>query len=653
MPATPFLGRETEVAELRDLLTRDDVRLVTLTGPGGTGKTRLALQAAAEAAEAYPAGVFWAALAALRDPALVLESAARALGASGDLAEHIGDRRLLLLLDNFEHLIAAADGLAPLLERCPNLTLLVTSRESLHLAAEHEWSVDPLRRSDAVELFLTRAMAVKHDFAANAEVAAICERLDDLPLAIELAAARVKLLSPAAILERLEQRLPLLTAATRDAPERQRTLRATIEWSHELLTADEQRLFARLGVFRGGWTIEAAESVAEADLDGLQSLVDKSLVRVRPESGRFWMLETIREYAVERFEATDDADALRGRHAEHFLALAEEAHPFLMRDDHAWVDRLEADGDNLRAALDRFESTADTDRMARLAGALWRWWYLHSREREGRQRIESALAAEPRPTAARLRLLLGSSVMALGVGEMTLGVDRAEQARELAIQLDDAWGIAYATMMIGNSVGESQDDDRDLRLALERLVEAAARFDEIGDRHYGLIAHHNQAWILGELGETSTEQQLHEQDLETARELGNAAIEADALSQLGMFARDDGRFDLATDLLRQAIRIDNDRGAAGHVMTHVSRIASVFARADERPTAAMMVAAVESLTAELGGRLSWWNQRRQVETLELLRSSGFDGDELEAALREGRSMTLEQVVALALGPSAA
>src|SRR5687768_14540386 len=289
VPATPFLGREAELAELSALLARDGVRLVTLTGPGGSGKTRLALQAAADAAEAFAAGVWWVPLAALRDPALVLDGASAALGASGDLAEHIGDKRLLLLLDNFEHLTPAAADLAPLLAACPNLTLLVTSREPLHLAGEHEYAVDPLQRSEAVELFMTRALAARRDIVANGEVALICERLDDLPLAIELAAARLKVLSPAVSLERLEQRLPLLAGGTRDAPERQRTLRATIEWSHELLTPDEQRLFARLAVFRGGCTLEAAEAVVDADLDTLQSLVDKSLVRVR-DSGRFWML---------------------------------------------------------------------------------------------------------------------------------------------------------------------------------------------------------------------------------------------------------------------------------------------------------------------------------------------------------------------------
>ncbi len=259
VPSTPFLGRAEELSDVVGLLSRDDVRLLTLTGAGGTGKTRLALQAAAEVADGYPHGVWWVPLAVLRDPELVRAATEQALGATSDLVEHIGDRRMLLLFDNFEHVVEAASGVARLLADCPALDVLVTSREPLHLTGEQEYPVPPLRPEEGVDFFLARARAVEPDFAADQVVPEICRRLDELPLALELAAARVKALSAAQILERLEQRLPLLTGGASDLPERQRTLRATIEWSHELLSAEEQRLFARLAVFRGGCTLEAAE----------------------------------------------------------------------------------------------------------------------------------------------------------------------------------------------------------------------------------------------------------------------------------------------------------------------------------------------------------------------------------------------------------
>ena len=298
IPSTPFLGRERELHDVDELVSRADVRLLTLTGPGGSGKTRLALQAAAEASERYPGGVFWVPLAPLRDPELVLETAGQAVGARDGLAEHIGDTAMLLLFDNFEHVTEAAADVAGLLGSCAWLDLLVTSREPLHVTGEQEYPVPSLSREEGVDFFLARARAVKPDFAGDDAVAEICRRLDDLPLALELAAARVKALSPAQILERLEQRLPLLTGGARDAPERQRTLRATIEWSYELLADEEKSLFARLAVFRGGCSLEAAEEVVDANLDVLQSLVDKSLLRHSQE--RFWMLETIREYAAEQ-----------------------------------------------------------------------------------------------------------------------------------------------------------------------------------------------------------------------------------------------------------------------------------------------------------------------------------------------------------------
>src|SRR5215210_3959998 len=304
----PLVGREREVSELTKLL--GDARLVTLTGPGGSGKTRLALEVAAEVVERFDGGVFWVPLAAVTDPELVEATIAQAMGAHTGLAQHVGSNAMLLLLDNLEQVLAAAPGLSELLEQCANLRLLVTSRALLRVAGERDYPVDPLPEDDAVALFRERAASAEPIEA----VQEICRRLDGLPLAVELAAVRTRLLSPSELLERLEHALPILTGGRRDAPERQRTLRATIEWSYDLLADEEQQLFRRLAVFSGSFTIEAAEAVCDAELETLEALLEQSLVR-RWASGRLGMLETISEYAREQLEASDEAERIARRHA--------------------------------------------------------------------------------------------------------------------------------------------------------------------------------------------------------------------------------------------------------------------------------------------------------------------------------------------------
>jgi predicted ATPase len=474
-PASSFVGREREIDDVVSLL-RDGTRLLTLTGPGGSGKTRLAIEAAAELVPEFKAGVFWIGLAPLRDDSLVVETIANTLGAKDGLAEHIGEREFLLLLDNLEQVVEAAPQLAALVESCRNLRLLVTSRELLRVHGEVEYPVSPLAQPDAVELFCTRARADPDD-----AIAELCRRLDNLPLALELAAARTAVLSPGQILDRLGQRLDLFKSG-RDADPRQKTLRATIAWSHELLDEGEKRSFARLAVFRGGCMLESAEEVAAADLDSLQSLVDKSLVRHINE--RFWMLETSREYAVERLEALDESDTFRRRHADHYLALAEEAYPEIAADPKKWLDRLETEHDNLRDALDTFETTGDTQLALRLAGALWRFWYLRDHWREAARRLENALCADERPTAARARALLGAAGHAIERGDAAKGRLFGQESMNLHRRLGDPWGMAFSAYLLGAMVvGQNSASLSDWSMAREQLDKSVRAFRELDDEH--------------------------------------------------------------------------------------------------------------------------------------------------------------------------
>jgi predicted ATPase len=421
VPATPFLGPEREIDQIAGLLRRSDVRLVTLTGPGGSGKTRLSLQAAAAAADDYDRGIWWVPLAPLADPALVETAAAQALGSKDSLAATVGDHRLLLVLDNFEHLLEAAAGVARTIGSCPNLTVLVTSREPLHVDGEWEVAVDPLHEPEAVDLFVQRALAVSSDFVANGEVGEICRRLDCLPLAIELAAARVKALSASVLLKRLDQRLPLLAGGSRSAPERQRTLRATIDWSHDLLTEAEQDLFARLAVFAGGCTLDAAEEICGADVDPIASLVDKSLLRRTGD--RYWMLETIREFAAERLEGLPDSSELRDRHAAWFVALGERARPEVeARRGPEWLDRLAAEHANLRASLEHLLACEDEDRALQLVGGIWLYWAQRGHWTEGRRFLTAALALGGDVRPERLvDAYWGAAILAMWQGDVDDG----------------------------------------------------------------------------------------------------------------------------------------------------------------------------------------------------------------------------------------
>jgi predicted ATPase/class 3 adenylate cyclase len=418
-PASSFVGRERELAEvLADVA--GGARLLTLTGPGGSGKTRLAIEAAAALVPDYEAGVFWVGLASLRDPARVTETISRAIGANNGLAEHIGERELLLLLDNLEQVIDAAPELSALLAACPNLALIVTSRELLRVQGEVELAVPPLAESEAVALFCERARVEPSD-----EIAELCVRLDSLPLAVELAAARTKALSPTQILERLSQRLDLLKGG-RDADPRQRTLRATVEWSYDLLSEDEQELFARLSVFVGGCTIEAAEAVAGAHLDTLQALVEKSLLRFSNE--RYWMLETIRELAAERLDS-ETAEAVRRRHRAYIVEHAEASAPELhTAGESSMSARLAPDYGNVRAAVSDALAAGEPDDVGRVLGAIYPFLISHGHLAEVREWTEAALNARDRLSSRGLaETLVGGGEIARFAGDLDRAIELKEE----------------------------------------------------------------------------------------------------------------------------------------------------------------------------------------------------------------------------------
>jgi predicted ATPase len=642
IPATPFLGRERELAEVVGLL--ENVRLLTLTGPGGTGKTRLGLQAAAEASERYPDGVFWVPLAPLRDPELVLPAAAHALGAEDGLSEHIGDKSLLILLDSFEHLMDAAVGVSHLLAACPNLELLVTSREVIRLPGEQAYPVPPLEPKDGTELFLARALAADPGFVASDAVPELCARLEHLPLALELAAARVRVLSPEQLLERLSGRLDLLKAG-RGVDPRQQTLRATIEWSHDLLDEDEQRLFARLAVFVGGCTLDQAEAVCDADLDILESLVDKSLVRFR-EGDRFWMLETIREFAAERLETSGKAEELRRRHAEHFLALAEEAEPSILGvSPGEWLDRLENDHDNLRAALDWLEATGEIDLALRTAGALWEFWCLRGHPVEGWRRLERLLELDERPTLGRAKALTGSAHLAPGVPEASGAARRRrdEQAHALYSRLGDPWGIAYTECQLATSFAL----DGDFAAALPLVEESVQRLREVGDEHRALQALRSLAWCNLELHGAKRAKPFYEELLEGARAAGDAQLEGRALATLAIFASDEGRHRDALAMLRDAYRIDCAFGDPVELMGDLIDFARVVAAADRAEVAVELIARAEVERERLGVVFPGWVLRRR-DVAEAKARALLDDAEFAQAWQRGRTLTLDEAVTLAL-----
>jgi predicted ATPase len=634
-PVSSFVGRHGEREELVSMLS-DGTRLLTLSGPGGSGKTRLAIEAASELVPAFKAGVYWVGLSALRDPALVTQAIAQIVGAKDDLAAHISERELLLLLDNFEQVVEAAPELSQLLETCPNLRLLVTSRELLRIRGEVEYPVSPLAEPDAVELFCERA---RHE--PDETIAELCRRLDDMPLALELAAARTSVLTPEQILDRLAQRLDLFKGS-RDADPRQQTLRATIEWSHDLLDQAEQQLFARLAVFAGGCTLAAAEEVCEADLDVLQSLVEKSLLRHTGD--RFWMLETIREYGVERLEGSDEASTLHCRHAEFFLSFVEEAEPNLIGAGSRarWLDPLEREHENVRRAIAWFEASGENDRALRLVAALWRFWDLKGHLIEGRHRLESALRADEHPTAARAKALAGAADMALTSGDGATGGRRAREALELYEALGDAWGTAFSRLMVAYAMGLEGDWPG----AQHLFGKSVREFRELGDSHYALRAARAHAWAYYEGGDLARARQLNEEIVSLAREAHDPLPQGIALDGLAGIALDQGRLDDAVRLVEESYRIFRDLDDLLLVGQSVCRCAQVLALAGKPEIAARVLSGATALLDEIGA-MPPYVAANNAQTLDVVRLA-LDEIAFADAWEQGRTLTPEEAVTLTL-----
>jgi predicted ATPase/DNA-binding SARP family transcriptional activator len=634
-PVTSLVGRRTQIDEVTALVRRDGVRLVTLTGTGGTGKTRIALQAAAELAERFEHGVHFAALAPEQDADLVPDAIAAALGVAEQpgrpivetLKAHLKDRRLLLVTDNFEHVDAAAPIVGELLAAAPGLKVLATSRSPLRLYGEHEYAVPPLAEAEAVDLFVIRARAARHGFELGADDAAavvdICARLDGLPLAIELAAARCRELTPAEMVPSLE----LAADGPRDVPQRQRALRATLDWSHALLTDRERELFAGLGVFVGGCDAESARAVTGAAAQELDALADESLLE--HAAGRYDMLETVREYALERLEP-----ATRRRHAEHFAALAETAEPELTADPRgSWLLRLETEHPNLRASLTWCAETGAVELELRLVAALERFWVVRGHLREGRGWLDAVVHRDAdQPPELRARALAGAASIAFWQGDYDGLNAYAGEGLGLCERLGDKRGMSQALDRLGTSAANAGDHARGMEL-YERSL---ALCREIGDVRMLAVSTTNVGCLAMMRGDYARAEALSREALELHERAGRRDGMQQPLFNLGLLATLQGRHDEALEIFQEGLAQAHELGFLGGTFYVIEGQAAAYAGRGDAERAAERLGAADRAAERSGALLEPFEQEIHDRTMTAVRAA-LGEDAFAAAFAAGRA----------------